>query len=1276
MYTAEFEETLGLDLKEVYANYASYAKEGGTVVNIENAYAEFGLNPSTAPAWKKGLDKVLTRVSVINPPPDLPSVPTVRFTNEGLVKLLQEKQIKIRAKKDWIKLPAFDENTTFGPFRDKMQRDKKYNDLMKNDKVVVGIEKEGDLYIKVKFPYPDYKKGNTVPSYTPSFKSFGANRWWVQNMYLGLSQGRYGNKENTDLAIKIYRTMCTILEEWVVCNGTPAGMITRFEQMKKASLEAIDIRSRNPIDVEKLTEDLARWCPRDINIGLLQLNNYDLPTLFSEKLVDRDTGEKNINWKFKLNRNAGAGALWKGATEKKLTKGQTFLVDMQLATNMMKDLSRTTKRHTSATKAGLESQLRKDYGEIPPGTHIVSNDGVGFRCDIPVDEDEAMEMFWKDWNFILLFNMFPKTDPYLLRQIYEKTRCIAGRGSYETLPSVLLFAPFFENLRSAFDYKPCVFNTKTRKLEGFSMSMMASSPFGGNFDILYKWIKSLKKMEDGSTLILAFADNIMVWIKQDDLIYNVSLDFVKAESTVALEDVLACNLYALRSHENVTIEWYRYATKVLPKLAVDGVALLGNQQLNYRWLASGTNGTHFYNFAQAIRTIMKSTELTGPNDHNPFFNLRTESLEDTPVFKSQAFTGSKVEIECWSKWDGVYSDQPIVMGVIGFDMVVIDVSPDDRAGVCILQFERLLKGVVLNKGNVDEEGATKHDTFTAAYIELMKYKSLMVLGGWYYPPLRKDLWDNAVRAHRKIVRLAPTAGTQIDMVDVENMLNQLEVPPEWVMSLISALNQPTMPSMYDVFRVLLGDKSRAYKAVMSRVGTMPNTHLITYEEMEDNGGDPEGFGLKKYVSASLPDMIDPLFMDYDVKRIYNQGSGIKYVAPKEMFSKDLVANVGIQAPQERVAILDVATPNLKKAGPKGPVLVRQDDLLESLDKAFRSVGGYQVFRVPVPESDWSELHEMKDERRAAFTAMTRLIKILSNEDDDKIHGFMTTWIEYVLFIIKPWTLLTGAETKNEDGSMGDGTPTSPFINKLTTGIKYDTIKVPLRPGVLYPSRDVAFTNFTFDTRNKSDDPDIIYIGTSMFRHSPVTGQIVDFKNASVFDDERTQAMVAKSKKQDIDLKLQREYPAAREGKLGVTPKGLKPGEGFEKFSTKTVEQIKVEQTNLNKPRPKMADPMISRKSTKPVSRALDIAPNDREALLRKEREVKEAQKKKDTEKKTVLKQNLEVGLKKIQEAKTQEKESKKADRASKQATGNKPIVFQKVKPLKKQNVGTQTSGVS
>jgi len=1049
-YVNKSEAQLG-DVME-YAKFKTYFGEGGQVVQMENLYKDFSLEHKKT-IKQLGLERALHNLTQIRPVPQRPTVNQGRFSDKELKKLLIDHGVAIRSAAQYLHLPAMRDYDVFGPFPSEEVRNSKLKELKENERVTVDVKAKDTLYIVVAFPSPAFSKGTRIPKYSPTFRAFGSNRQWLVNMHTNLINAVYGSKDNSIQAVKIYHDMLDIFTKWIECSGTLEGMVNRFSIMKKVAKEAAEIRKDNTISVEALIELIRRWLPKDPNVRLFNLDTPDLRILIQSKVsVENDEGEPELKeWNFKLNRDANSGVMWNGVLDRKLTKGETFMVDLQFATNMMIKLDAEYEEFTG-TKSFLSGKFsghHEEFVRIAGG-----NDEWKYRRKLT--KEQVMEKFWMVYKFILLFNMFPKTDPYVVEDLEKKTRIIAGRGTGETLPASPLLTPFLDNLRTFVDVGPCWY-IPGKGLSGGSMSMLKVSPFLGNFDIIYGHFKELVTKPEGSCVIYIFADNIMVGINYGGEVVFASLDFVKAESTISKEDVLAANLAALRSYPKVTQCWLLYATEVLPALAVNGVGVLGNQELNYTFLSSGTTGTHYYNSVQAVRNVDTITNIHKPSEeHNPFYNWENRSLSKA-VKMAHLITGSELEEEVSSRWDLKPTTEPIPMGIIGFDMVTLEIEPGEHVAVAILQYERLLKLLVLNKSYHDENGNPTKDAYTMAYLELVKMRAAMTMGAWYYPPLRRDVFHAAVQAQKKLMNVisATETKTEVEYSTVATTLRKSGVQDEWIPSLIGLINGTAIPTMFEVFRILIGDKKKAFRAIEARVGIAPISHLVSYEQWKEFRKDPESVGLQpRGENPEIPDFHEE-YMDYDVHRVYNKGGGSTLITVKEMLSPASISKlteIGNTKLEERSPVTNVGRPyepptpfsSIRRDNEAGVLKIRK-----FIDLFSPVTGYFTIYRIPIPEDRIVDLGNVKNERKVAYLTLFKLLQTVSRCTDATIFGMIKNLLPHTLFIIRPWTLETGGEKEVEllsRHTVGTGLKDAPLLNWKTDSM-FETTRVPLKEGL-------------------------------------------------------------------------------------------------------------------------------------------------------------------------------------------------------------------------------------
>jgi len=1265
---------LGLGGQREFARYSEYAQEGGKVVQPESMYSDFAFDPAAAAERKKGMERILHELVEIFSPGDNPHIVQPRFSDNQLMEGLSRRHIKIRAKKDWIWMPGMEPTLRLGPYKSEEERNRVYDEMLANPKVTVKIEKAAYDTIVVQFPSPSYSAGKRAPKYLPTFQTFGSNQGLLKEWYEGLIEGRFGGKKNTELAISLYNQAREIFQTEVVCSGTLDGMLTRFVQMRDAAIRAREARKERPADVERMVELLRRWIPKDPNIVLFNLTGPDLWALMKAKIIINDEDGNEIerkDWHLKLNHSANAGVLWNGVgSEKKATKGQTFLADMQIATNIMIKLGQEYKE-----EFGTRSQLIAKYGKANEENLVKKRETAnGWAYRVKLTQEEIMENFWTEYEYIVAFNMFPKTDPYVIAKLREKTRIISGRGTYETMSSSIVLTPFLDSLQTFVDKGPCYF-IPGKGLIGGSMSMLKVSPFNGNFHIMYQYMKSLvEKRPEGSCLIFIFADNIMVAIKYGSDVVFASLDFVKAESTVSKEHVLAANLYALRAFPMRTQEWYLYMTAVLTRLAIGGVGVLGNQELNYSWLSSGTNGTHYYNSTQAVDVVDDVTkDFKVGSEHNPFYNWEKRELS----MAIQTMTnGSVLEEESSSRWNLGYSDKPITMGIIGFDFVTVEIVKGEMMIFAILQEKRLLRTLVLNRGYHDSGGQPTKDAYTMAYLDLVKMRAAMVLGGWFYPPIRKIIWNKALAAQRRLRHIMGEKARKVDDRLVENMLESMDIEREWIPGILSSLSQTALPTIFEVFSILSGDVDVAWRAVNARFGTIPTTHLINYKQVKLMKGDPDEFHLKEFEDPEAPELIADTPLEYDVRRVHNKEARtqiqVKDIHKHPILEKierragerEPVTDVGKPAPSKMVQEFSAQTPKFQPAD-------RMKEFLGLFGK------GFYVYRVPLTSDKFlNQLQDIKNERRVAFLTMVKNLQVAYGVSAVDARKALLGLVGHVLFIIKPWVKIPHVAISAQEGFEEKqvavpGTRDNPFtgatLSQNSVAANPDFAMFNLKPGHLLDRTPNKLQFLSWGVNETGSRAGVIYLGDPFFYFDdlgeirskekdnplvfPREGNVKYFSEIDVPQNEEL------AKEEEVRLKVRK---AVGSEKPAVIP------QPFKKKIQNWTNDLEPRQTQ-NTFAPLAAPPERTVKSTaKPKAPKLIINSNEhnvaklekmaeeqttrpavnesREALLAEEKRVEEEKRKVVAEKKAKLKQTFAKGLEKKKEQgrveKTQKKEGK------------------------------------
>lgn len=1159
------------------ASYTVYSwNDTGEVIDADNLFTITMNDPS---AFKDGrIKKAVDEMRTIESPPYIRTEQPPKFTNTFLLEELAERDIAVLDEEQSLRLPGMKASFLYGPFNEAkhmfgdpeggaanilkkigVKKDEEMSirdaslDIIEQTYPMLAPQASGKEFIKIHFPYPDNTLGTRIPSYTPQFKVVGYDVGVLSRFEEMLAKGSFGDVKRTETAIAFYQKMVDSVKQWAYNSGTLEGLLTRYTQMAAAAEAATKIQTFSKRSVDQIVNSMRKYMPRDTSYILFNLDTYDFKELLSRSILKLPPGAEHgdkvemieYSWFIKLNKTSNAGPLWnkvkpdyvpeRDKHKFSLKKGDTWLADYQIATNLIRslgpvtftfhtpkiDMEKATQKAQKSSQSQAQAKRAKQQQEtlkksetitVTRGLHSTSTTSttttttttstegttrntfsplskknvrqaksVGVELRIAegrvreLNDIEIMSSFWLLFKWLRLFNWFAKAEAYEILQRLFKTRGIAANGNYAMIPAQIFMTPILETLMNFRNHnKPLIWSEGVTN--GGTLCGLKTSIFNGTFMWFHKQVKDLMKMKDGSTLIMVYADNTNLFIKHSDTVYTVSLDLRKAESTVGLKVATALGVYCARSYPKIVDAWERYMTIVFPRLAVRGVALVGNQQLPYNLLGSGTTGTHYFNSVQTTDNIDICIEKFNDDDRgltNPFVEFVVdEDGEIEPkmsVFLNEAMaeTGSVFELEIFDYWNGDFQENPIAFDFLGFDAQCVQVDDDLFITIGVLAEDRLLKTLTLNKDYHDEKGEPTHSISVISFLQFVKLRALMYLGGWTNVALHKFLWEEAKRVKKILDNLQFMSNLNSDRAEelIQQMCKDNLIEPEWLEGIASVFSQSELPTYFSIIKLHTGDPSVALRFVTARIGLVPTTHLIS---------DAEAFSVGYIIEehAIKTELENPLYAEFELG--YNPitlprkgevvsdliSHGIKMLrgeTPKILTKKDIREDYQLPKEAEYKEIKLTKTPKKdiplqNYVRPDKPPLEKRVPHKAANPKGFRewvidnfNTGEseeYHIYRVPVAERFLDKLSKVENESATAVNTLTSILASSFHLHIEDVGTVVKRLSSRILFILRPWP----AKTQWTDGMgpSGYGTRKLPYFSGL------ETSPMALKPGNVRP----------------------------------------------------------------------------------------------------------------------------------------------------------------------------------------------------------------------------------
>jgi len=348
--------------------------------------------------------------------------------------------------------------------------------------------------------------------------------------------------------------------------------------------------------------------------------------------------------------------------------------------------------------------------------------------EIASEEPEEFDLTKrKHFRYTALQMMKPKSEVYEIKKFSTKVRNIyACNGPYE-LAASMIFRPVHAKA-------PTCLNHPT------SWSLIGVSMFHSGMDkIMNKVVQGI--LQD-KQVVFVYADNVYFLAKNGNLISFISADGVKAESSATYEEQVSYCLWVLSHWAGYDSNWKKYMTYIHAQIATEGIALLNNIQFEMGQLSSGTVSTACTNHMNSTKFLYY---LTMNGETFPKF-LEPERQENVnhhvveiPEFKlAQQKAGINFEVTASVSdlsFKNAKSGTILDVDILGWSTLVFDILGVSHF-LPILQYDRFMKAMVFLKKTPKVKGMGKsanYNMLSENAMKLAKYRSLYLIGGWYYP---------------------------------------------------------------------------------------------------------------------------------------------------------------------------------------------------------------------------------------------------------------------------------------------------------------------------------------------------------------------------------------------------------------------------------------------------------------------------------------------------------------------------------------------------------------
>lgn len=901
----------------------------------------------------------------------------------------------------------------------------------------------------ISFPSPDFLSQNkTIPVYFFKQETIPADFSFLYRFRKRLA---YGKIDITEL--DIYNKMCDFTRKWCYSAGTVPGMLARISIMEKARQDYAKNRQTRTDDKKSkywlsYQSNLVYFWPTTEYNGP-DLDTYDIEAILSrpyyskkEEEEIKKTGikvEPTTYFHRKVNAHSSSGPWYSKVktdlddpNSLKVTRKETAWQEPLIASWMMQDMYLREPTEKEKENADLffikkEKLLHQIHNsKTDNSTKLAAMKGLKLlrtyerknqEIYLPHEFFNYNSFFYK-WESIVAFNCFPKSDPYELAKLDDKTRCIASYNNAPMLPVELVMTPLADNLISSVS-RPVFWtpgpNKKLVHEERGSLIMNKFTPFHGGMKRYVDIYGSLRKRPVGTIVFMLYADNLYILQRYEDMILAASLDAEKSESAIQTNNVAAVlNLAA--SKMNVDLAYVEYFNNVFPQLAINGVAIIANTQLKFPAMGSGVQGTFYFNSAKMTELILHFTE----NSTNPFVLHKDPDNKDNYIF-SKEFKASMKSVGYNQTIEFVETlalDQKLPktlqLDLLGYHMVLFEFE-GGRLPCAVLRENSLFGLLLFNKKYYDHNGKCILPLESELFLKLIKLRTAILQGVWAYPGLFENVMLDCIKFHTVFKKLV---GDVIfdSKLSKEEVIAFLYPEPEeedpfyqQIESMFSLLCKPEVPTLFEIVSLQTKDAPLKKQIVGSYLEVWPLHWLASSKYLNENFG----ITVEDYetVVMTKPKKLLQMFPDLKGSHLTQQKAKARVLQKPTQIdvSKNKQKIQPITRTYATVAVgkpLELENKNYSaiKLERKPEVFQVFVDWLNHLAREAKERGGIVPYRVPIPAEYVGRENEIIEEFHVARRVVADAIRKQTGYGDQEIYSLLDQFVKppiRVEWIVKP-----------------------------------------------------------------------------------------------------------------------------------------------------------------------------------------------------------------------------------------------------------------------------------
>lgn len=618
----------------------------------------------------------------------------------------------------------------------------------------------------------DETNETTYVSYFPMYKTHPADL-----KLLIAARAYIAVDGNSDRALYVYSAadkLRKIMVDYTYCNGTLEGQLNRYRIVAAVADKCRQLRGN------QLYRGLNENFAKGLELKLPLLKNHVEFDVGPIEIIRRYGAqpEKFLKPPLVINMAADAGMLY-GRSLSVVVRKQSQFADVDLAQLVYDMYGAKSKKELESSQSSSKLFIKAKnvkINEEKTSVYLYSTDDLA-----------------KIFNTSRLCKLKPKAEIYSREELTTKTRNFSVQNAgFSNLAMMFFSQPFFK--------APKWYEHKT------SMSMLGWSPFYGGMTTVvnlyldkdsHVWtlVNGVKMMKP-----LVYADNFWCAGEHEGEEYWYSVDGIKAEAHVTINDCKYLVDHCSKSYAKISRTWMRYMKTLYPILCVNSVGVLTKSELPCDFLGSGSPGTAYLNTVATIDYVSALQNNTSGIWKEVLTKDNEVKLGSWEVAEKTTARTFKVEMKVKRK-DFDVIDSELKIDLLGYSCVSGRAYGMHGHWIPILDSTRLYKAICFLKSDLS---AGEDSSPITLAINFFRYRVFYALGGWFDPGLAAILQTRCQALKKQLATIPSNTKLSDEMQALAQSLSFEQIPGnEYLIKFGSAINIPTM---YDVVELTVGNE--------------------------------------------------------------------------------------------------------------------------------------------------------------------------------------------------------------------------------------------------------------------------------------------------------------------------------------------------------------------------------------------------------------------------------------------------------------------------------------